>query len=189
MQCFSNVFCFLCFKFCSFLSSRLFSMIAEATGAFLSSFVPMSSMASLYWVGCFFLMRLARQVVHVPFLLLSPGDHFMRCLQAVPSAAFTSHRTVLSLMVGANLLIYSQTQVVNFLRPAIGDWIVTEKLLLFSLTVMSAGFGGCKSASGGSFSSTGFKPGAEEAVDPSTSTLLLLAASDDTSTSSARVSL
>ena len=121
-------------------------------------------------------MWLARPVVPVPFLLsLSPGDHFMRCLQAVPSAAFTRHRTFLSLMVGANLLTYRQTQAVNFLRPAIGGWIVTEKLLLFSLTVVSAVFGGCKTASGGSPSSTGFEPGADEAADPSASTLLLLA--------------
>ena len=84
------------------------------------------------------MMWLARPVVPVPFLLLlSPGDHFMRCLQAVPSAAFTRHRTFLSLMVGANLLTYRQTQAVDFLRPAIGGWIVTEKLLLFSLTVVS----------------------------------------------------
>ena len=86
----------------------------------------------------------------------------MRCLQAVPSAAFTSHRTFLSLMVGGNLLTNRQTQAV--LRPAIGGWIVAEKLL-FSLTVVSAVFGGC-----------GFEPGADEAADPSASTLLLLAA-------------
>ena len=53
---------------------------------------------------------------------------------------------------------------------------MTEKLLLFSLTVVSAVFGGCKTASGGSPSSTGFEPGADEAADPSASTLLLLAA-------------
>ena len=77
----------------------------------------------------------------VPFFLLpSPGDYFMRCLQADPSAPFTRHKTFLSLMVGANLLTYRQTQAVNFLRPAIGGWIVTEKLLLFSLTVVSAVF-------------------------------------------------
>ena len=78
-------------------------------------------------------------------------------------------------MVGANLITYRQTQAVNFLRPAIGGWIVTEKLL-FSLTVVSAVFGGCKTASGGSPSSTGFEPGADEAADASASTLLLLAA-------------
>ena len=53
---------------------------------------------------------------------------------------------------------------------------MTEKLLLFSLTVVSAVFGGCKTASGGSPSSTGFEPAADEAADPSASTLLLLAA-------------
>ena len=53
---------------------------------------------------------------------------------------------------------------------------MTEKLLLFSLTVVSAVFGGCKTASGGSPSSTGLEPGADEAADPSASTLLLLAA-------------
>ena len=90
--------------------------------------------------GVLFLMWLSRPVVPVPFLLMSPGDHFMRCLQAVPSAAFTRHRTFLSLMVGANLLTYRHTQAVNFLRPAIGGWIVTEKLLLLSLTVVSAVF-------------------------------------------------
>ena len=79
-------------------------------------------------------------------------------------------------MVGANLLTYRQTQAVNVLRPAIGGWIVTEKLLLFSLTVVSAVFGGCETASGGSPPSTGFEPGADEAADPSASTLLLLAA-------------
>ena len=57
-----------------------------------------------------------------------------------------------------------------------GGWIVTKKLLLYSLTVVSAGFGGCETASGGSPSSTGFEPGADEAADPSASTLLLLAA-------------
>ena len=130
---------------------------------------------NVHWVGCFCFTWLARPVVPVPFfLLLSPGDHFMRCLQAVPSAVFTRHRTFLSLMVGANILPYRQTQAVNFLRPAIGGWIVTEKLL-FSLTVVSAVFGGCKTASSGSPSSTGFEPGADEAADPSASTLLLSA--------------
>ena len=52
---------------------------------------------------------------------------------------------------------------------------MTEKLLLFSLTVVSAVFGGCKTASGGSPLSTGFEPGADEAADPSASTLLLAA--------------
>ena len=79
-------------------------------------------------------------------------------------------------MDGASLFTYRQTQAVNFLRPAIGGWIVTGKLLLFSLTVVSAVFGGCKTASGGSPSSTGFEPGADEAADPSASSLLLLAA-------------
>ena len=78
-------------------------------------------------------------------------------------------------MVGANLLTYRQTQAVDFLRPAIGGWIVTEKLLLFSLTVVSAVFRGCKTASGVSPSSTGFEPGAGEAADPSASTPLLTA--------------
>ena len=99
------------------------------------------------------MMWLARPVVPVPFLLLlPPGDHFMRCLQAVPSAAFTRH------------------------RPDVGAWIVTEKLLFFSLTVVSAVFGRCKTASGGSPLSTGSEPGADEAADASASTLLLLAA-------------
>ena len=79
-------------------------------------------------------------------------------------------------MVGANLLTYRQTQAANFLRPAIGGWIVTEKLLLFSLTVVSAVFGGCQTTTGGTPSSTGFEPGADEAADPSASTLLLFAA-------------
>ena len=100
----------------------------------------------------------------------------MRCLQAVPSAAFTRYRTFLSLMVGANLLTYRQTQAVNFLRPAIGGWIVTDKFLLFSLTVVSAVFGGYKTATGGSPTSTGFEPGADEVADPPASTLPLLAA-------------
>ena len=78
-------------------------------------------------------------------------------------------------MVGANLLTYRQTQAVNFLRPATGGRIVTETLLLFSLTVVSAVFGGCKTASGGPPSSTGFEPGVDEAA-PLASTLLLLAA-------------
>ena len=52
---------------------------------------------------------------------------------------------------------------------------MTEKLL-FSLTVVSAVIGGCKTPSGGSPSSTGFEPGAVEAADPSASTLLLFAA-------------
>ena len=122
------------------------------------------------------MMWLTRPVVPVPFLLLlSPGDHFMRLLQAVPSAAFIRHRTFQSLMVGANLLTYRQTQAVNFLRPAIGGWIVTEKLL-FSLTVVSAVFGGYKTATGGSPTSTGFEPGADEVADPPASTLPLLAA-------------
>ena len=86
------------------------------------------------------------------------------------------HKTFLSLMVGANLLTYRQTQAANFLRPAIGGWIVTEKLLLFSLTVVSAVFRGCKTATGGSPTSTGFEQGADEAGDPPASTLLLLAA-------------
>ena len=136
------VFCVLMLQF--FVITTLLTD-CRGTGAFLSSFVHMNSMASLYWVGCLFLMWLARPVVPVPFLLLlSPGDHFMRCLQAVPSAAFTRHRTFLSLMVGANLLTYRQTQAVNFPRLAIGGWIVTETLLLLSLTVVSAVFGGCK---------------------------------------------
>ena len=83
-------------------------------------------------------------------------------------------------MVGANLLTYCQTQAVNFLRPAIGGWIVTENLLLFWLTVVSAVFGGCKTATGGSPTSTGFEPGDDEAADPRASTLLLLAAEQDT---------
>ena len=61
-------------------------------------------------------------------------------------------------------------------RPAIGGWILTEKPLLFSLTVVPAVFGGCKAASDGSPSSTGFEPRADEAADPSASTLLLIAA-------------
>ena len=69
-----------------------------------------------------------------------------------------------------------QTQAVNFLRPAICGWIVTEKRLLFSLTVVSAVFGGCKTATGGSPTSTVFEPGADKAADPPASTLLLLAA-------------
>ena len=56
-------------------------------------------------------------------------------------------QNVLLLMVGANLLTYRQTQAVNFLRPAICGWIVTGKLLLFPLTVVSAVFGVCKTAS------------------------------------------
>ena len=68
------------------------------------------------------------------------------------------------------------TQAVNFFRPAIGGLIVTEKLLLVSLTMVSAVFGGCKTATYGSPSSTGFEPGADEAAYPSASTLLLLAA-------------
>ena len=115
-------------------------------------------------------MWLARPVVPVPFLfLLSPGDHFMRWLQAVPSAFFTRHTTFLALMVGANLLTYRQTQAVNFLLPTIGGWIVTEKLLLLSLIVVSAVVGGCNTASG-SPSSTGFEPGADEAAGPLVST-------------------
>ena len=53
---------------------------------------------------------------------------------------------------------------------------MTEKLLLFSLTVVSAVFGGCQTASGGSPPPTGFEPGAGEAADPSVSTPLLLSA-------------
>ena len=53
---------------------------------------------------------------------------------------------------------------------------MTEKLLLFSLTVVSAVFRGCKTATGGSPTSTGFEQGADEAGDPPASTLLLLAA-------------
>ena len=48
---------------------------------------------------------------------------------------------------------------------------MTEKLLLFSLTVVSAVFGGCKAAAGGSPASSGFEPGADEAADPPASTL------------------
>ena len=114
-------------------------------------------------------MWLARPVVPVPLLfLLSPGDHFMRWLQAVPSAFFTRHTTFLSLMVGANLLTYRQTQAANFL-PTVGGWIVTEMLLLLSLIVVSAVVGGCNTASG-SPSSTGFEPGADEAAGPLVST-------------------
>ena len=43
------------------------------------------------------------------------------------------------------------------------------------LTVVSAVFGGCKTATGGSPTSTGFEPGADEAADPPASTLLLAA--------------
>ena len=53
---------------------------------------------------------------------------------------------------------------------------MTEKLLLVSLTMVSAVFGGCKTATYGSPSSTGFEPGADEAADPSAPTLLLEAA-------------
>ena len=53
---------------------------------------------------------------------------------------------------------------------------MTEKLLLFSLTVVSAVFGGCETATGRSPTSTGFEPGADEAADPPASTILLLAA-------------
>ena len=51
---------------------------------------------------------------------------------------------------------------------------MTEKLL-FSLTVVSAVFGGCKTATGGSPTSTGFEPGADEAAHRPASTLLLAA--------------
>ena len=78
-------------------------------------------------------------------------------------------------MVGENLLTYRQTQAANFLLPTIGGWIVTEKLFLFSLIVVSAVVGGWNTASG-SPSSTPFEPGADEAADPSASTLLLLPA-------------
>ena len=45
----------------------------------------------------------------------------------------------------------------------------------FFVQVVSAVIGGCKTPSG-SPSSTGFEPGADEAADPSASTLLLFAA-------------
>ena len=95
----------------------------------------------------------------------------MRWLQALPSAFFA----IFVVDGRANLHTYRQTQAVNFLLPTIGGWIVTEKLLLLSLIVVSAVVGGCNTASD-SPSSTGFEPGADEAVDPSASTLLLLAA-------------
>ena len=96
----------------------------------------------------------------------------MRWLQALPSAFFA----IFVVDGRANLHTYRQTQAVNFLLPTIGGWIVTEKLLLFSLTVVSAVFRGCKTATGGSPTSTGFELGDDEAADPPASTLLLLAA-------------
>ena len=93
-------------------------------------------------------MWLARPVVPVPFLVVA-----------------VSGRPFHEVFAGSSISCLS----------AIGGWIVTEKLLLFSLTVVSAVFGGCKTASGGSPSSTGFEPGADEAADPSASTLLLTA--------------
>ena len=95
----------------------------------------------------------------------------MRWLQALPSAFFA----IFVVDGRANLHTYRQTQAVNFLLPTIGGWIVTEKLLLLSLIVVSAVIGGCNTASG-SPSSTAFEPGADVSADPSASTLLLLAA-------------
>ena len=85
-------------------------------------------------------MWLARPVVPVPFLVVA-----------------VSGRPFHEVFAGSSISCLS----------AIGGWIVTEKLLLFSLTVVSAVFGGCKTASGGSPSSTGFEPGADKAADPS----------------------
>ena len=54
--------------------------------------------------------------------------------------------------------------------------VLATATVSFSLTVVSAVFGGCKTASGGSPSSTGFEPGADEVAYPSASSPLLLAA-------------
>ena len=77
------------------------------------------------------------------------------------------------------------------LPPAGHRWLDRHRNILFWLTVVSAVFGGCKTATGGSPTSTGFEPGDDEAADPPASTLLLLAAELDTTTTtgSAGVSL
>ena len=132
----------------------------------------MSSMASLgafSWV--LFLDVVGQASCSRPFLVVAvSGRPLHEVFEGSSISCFSRHRTFLSLTVGANLLTYRQTQAVTFLRPGMGGWIVTEKLLLFSLTVVSAVFRGCKTASGGSPSSTGFEPGADEAADPSAST-------------------
>ena len=77
------------------------------------------------------------------------------------------------------------------LPPAGHRWLDRHRNILLWLTVVSAVFGGCKTATGGSPTSTGFEPGDDEAADPPASTLLLLAAELDTTTTtgSAGVSL
>ena len=121
----------------------------------------MSSMASLgafSWV--LFLDVVGQASCSRPFLVVAVSGRPLHEVFAGSSiSCLHQAQNVLSLMVGANLLTYRQTQAVNFLRPAIGDWIVTKKLLLFSLTVVSAVFGGCITATGGSPTSTDSNPG------------------------------
>ena len=129
-------FCFLCSNFAVFLSSRL---LTDCRGHWrvplllcayeLYGLLVLSWVLLLYVVGqasCsrpFLLVAVSGRPLHEVF-----AGSSIRCLHQA--------QNVLSLMVGANLLTYRQTQAVNFLRPAIRGWIVTEKLLLFSLTVV-----------------------------------------------------
>ena len=95
----------------------------------------------------------------------------MRWLQAVPLTFLTKHTTLLSLMVGVNLLTNRQHQVVNFLLSETGCSSATAmRLLPPPLIVVSALLGGCNTT--GSLPSTGSsEPGADEEAEPA-STLL-----------------
>ena len=76
-----------------------------------------ASAEKLRSAGQLFWMWVVMPDVPVPLLLPSDRVHFMRWLQAIPSAFLTKHATFSSLMVEVNLLTKRQHHSVNFLLP------------------------------------------------------------------------
>ena len=168
------VFCVLVLQF---LSSRLSSPIAAATGAFLSSFMPYELHWPLVLGGVLFVGVVGQVSCSRPFLVVAVFGRPLHEVFAGSSISCLHQAQNVFVVDGRGESTHIPPNPSGQLpRPAIGGWILTEKPLLFSLTVVPAVFGGCKAASDGSPSSTRFEPGADVAADPSASTLLQLAA-------------
>ena len=137
----------------------------------------MSSMASLYVLsGVLFLDVVGQASCSRPFLVVAVYGRPPHEVFAGSSISCLYQAQNVFVADGRGESSHIPPNPSSQLPPAGYRWLDRDRtLLLFSLTVVPAVFGGCQTASGGSPSSTGFEAGADKAADPSASTLLLLA--------------